>query len=336
MRHAVLGARILSISRIAVLPFLSALSDNTRGILAMLLSMAAFITNDALVKLVSAELPTGEIIAVRGLMATALIALIAWRAGAFSVSRLALLKNRFVLQRTIGEIGATVFYLTALFQMPLANATAILQSVPLMVTAGGALFLGEAVGWRRWSAIGIGFIGVLFIVQPGADGFNAASFLALASCAFIVLRDLSTRRLPKALPSLTVTTLTASVMTLTGFAMGLGEDWKPISPQMLAVLAGAACMLLIGYVFVMVAMRIGDLAAIAPFRYSVVIWSILFGFTLFGELPDGATLIGTAIVVATGIYTFLRERRLARAGTHRDPVRGVGPVTQEDRPPSRP
>ena len=166
-------------------------SDNRKGILLMMAAMAGFILNDTFVKLASEELPTGQIIFLRGVLATPLVLLLAWRWGAFA--RLSALRDRFVAWRTVGEMGSTALYLTALFNMPLTNVTAILQIVPLITTAAAAIFLGERVGLRRWAAVSLGLLGVLVIVRPGLEGFNAWSLVALAAMGFIALRTSSKR-----------------------------------------------------------------------------------------------------------------------------------------------
>ena len=169
-------------------------SDNTRGILFMLATVTGFAFGDAFVKLVSADLSIGQIIVVRSLIAAPVLAALAWHQRAFAAGWN--LADRFLSLRTVGEIGATALYLTALARLEIANATAIAQLMPLAVTAGAALSLGERVGIRRWTAIAIGFLAVLLIIRPGLEGFDAWSLLVLASVSFVVLRDLSSRAMP--------------------------------------------------------------------------------------------------------------------------------------------
>jgi S-adenosylmethionine uptake transporter len=213
----------------------------------------------------------------------------------------------------VGEIGAAFFFITALFHLPLANTTAIIQTIPLAVTLAGALFLREPLGWRRLTAILVGFAGVLLIVRPGTDGFNAYSVYALVSVLFVVLRDLATRRLSADVPSFTVAISAAAGVGLFG---GLGAaataDWVTVSPRAGLFLAGASVFIVGGYVFSVMVMRVGDLATVAPFRYTSLIFALLLGFLLFGEWPSGLTLLGAAIIAGSGIYTLLRERRLRR------------------------
>lgn len=292
-------------------------SDNLRGAAFMMVSMAGFVLNDTMLKSVADEVNLFQAIFMRGVFATALIGLVAWRTGRLFV-RVARADRKVLALRLLGEIMGTICFLTALFHMPIANATAILQAMPLAVTFSAALFLGERVGWRRYLAIAAGFAGVMIIVRPGSEGFTAYSLWALTAVVFVTLRDLSTRRLSAALPTVFVTFCTALSITLVGglISLGgyvvLGEGWRPVTPEIALHLGGAAVMLLLGYSFGVAAMRIGEIAVISPFRYSNLIWAILLGMAVFAEYPDFFTLLGAAIVVGTGIYTFYRERNLAR------------------------
>ena len=288
-----------------------ALSDNSRGILAMNVAMVTFTLNDALMKLATETVPLFQAIAIRGALTLAALLVLARMMGHFRF-RIPGPDGRRLGWRTLGEIGGTITFLMALQHMPLANLSSILQVLPLAVTLAAALFMGEKVGWRRMSAILVGFAGVMLIVRPGTEGFNQWSVVALISVCFVVLRDLSTRQFSAAVPSVVIAVWTAASITLTGLAGLTFEDWGPVSPVELASLAGAAAFLVMGYLFVVMAMRVGDVALIAPFRYTALIWAIFLGWLTFGNLPDRWTLTGAGIVVATGLYTYLREHRLQR------------------------
>ena len=283
------------------------LSDNIRGAALMAISMAAFVSNDTLVKLVSSDLGLFQILFLRGIMATVALIVIAHFRGQLFVS----LERRDVgimALRLVGEIGATMSFLTALFNMPLANVTAILQALPLAVTLGAAVFLRERVGWRRMSAIAVGFSGVLIIVRPGTDGFNSFATFALLSVGFVVLRDLSTRRLASKVPSIFAALMTSIAVTTIGAVAVPFNDWHPVQAPQLTALAGSTVFLVIGYLSSVMTMRVGEIAFVAPFRYTAMIWAILLGFLVFGQFPDNWTLLGSAVVIAMGMYSFYRER----------------------------
>jgi drug/metabolite transporter (DMT)-like permease len=196
--------------------------------------------------------------------------------------------------------------------MQLANATAILQALPLAVTLAAAIFLREAVGWRRYLAIMVGFAGVMIIVRPGSEGFNAYSLWALGAVVFIVLRDLATRRLSVHVPSIFVAFLASVAVTITGAVLSPILAWKAVGVGDIQLLGGAALFLVIAYLFGIMTMRVGDISFVSPFRYTSLIWAIILGFAVFGDIPDSWTLLGSAIVVLMGIYTFYRERKMQR------------------------
>jgi drug/metabolite transporter (DMT)-like permease len=283
-----------------------------RGVALMVASQFVFLLNDALVKLASEELPMGEIIFLRGVVAVVLIGSLAFALGLHR--RLGMLWHRLVAWRVIGEVTATFFYLASLIQMPIANVTIIFQAVPLSVTAGSALFLGERVGWRRWGAIVVGFIGVLIVVRPGVTGFDMFSLLVLASVLCASVRDLTTRALPAVTPTLLVTLATAIAVTVFGAALGLGEGWVQPSWTALFELAGAALLLSVGYFSLILALRVGEMSVTAVFRYVAVVFAIALGILIWGDVPDAFTLLGSAIIVGTGLYTLYRERLKRASG----------------------
>jgi drug/metabolite transporter (DMT)-like permease len=287
--------------------------DNSRGILAMNVAMFSFITSDTLVKYVTQSLPLGEAIFLRGAIASVIVGLVVVWAGTGRAWRT--MFEPLMALRLIGEIGATLFYLVALVHMPIANVSAVFQATPLAMTASAALFLGEQVGPRRWAAIAVGFIGVMIIVRPGLAGFDAWSIAVLIAVAFVALRDISTARLPASAPASLVTFVTALAVTALGLALwpfehlvGKQVEWVVPDGFTGALVATNAVTLLSGYVFLLFATRFAETSAIAPFRYTLLVWSFLFGVVVFGQYPDTATLVGAAIVVGTGLYSFHRER----------------------------
>ncbi len=285
--------------------------SNLIAIVAMVASQAVFTVNDALMKLAARELPGGQTIFIRGLFTIVIASVLVVALGGLRTWP-ARADWPLLGLRNIGEIGATLLYLTALFHMPIAEATAILQFLPLAITAGAALFLGEPVGWRRWLATAVGLVGVLIIIRPGTASFNGWSLVALAAVASIVLRDLVTRRIDARIPTVLLTFLSSLTVTAAASTFALTETWRVPSARTLLMVATAAIFVIAGYYTIIVAMRRGEVAVVSPFRYSVIIWAIIAGLMLFGERPDPAALIGTGIVMAAGLYTFFRERQLAR------------------------
>jgi drug/metabolite transporter (DMT)-like permease len=283
--------------------------ENLRGIAAIVVANFVFLLNDTLLKIVGATMPLGEILFFRGLLASLGIAGIVVASGLHR--QLGGLWCWPVFWRTFAEVAAAFLYLLALFHMPIANINAILQVVPLMITAAGAIFFAECVGWRRWTAIAVGFAGVLVIMRPGLAGFDVYGLVALASMGFITLRDMSTRAIARGLPAMLVALATAVAVGLSGAGLGLTEEWLTPDMGSLAMLFGAAILVVLGYLTSVQAMRHGDISVVAPFRYTVVVFAILVGFIVWGDVPDLAMIVGTAIIIATGVYTFHRERKLS-------------------------
>lgn len=288
-----------------------AVSDNLRGAALMCAAMVAFTVNDTFMKAVTVDLPVLQAIAMRGLVTSVFLVAIVWRAGAFA-ARVGRADRFWLAMRTVGEVLGTFTFLFALKHMPIANLSAILQSLPLAVTLAAALFLGAPVGWRRLTAILIGFAGVMLIIRPGTDAFDRWSLLGIASVACVVLRDIATRKLSAAVPSPLVALAAALSVGLSAGLLLPFTGVVAVSGIQVLQVAGAAAFLIVGYLTVVMTMRVGDISVIAPFRYVSLVAAILLGWAVFGQFPDRWTLVGSAIVVATGIYTFLRERRLAR------------------------
>jgi drug/metabolite transporter (DMT)-like permease len=291
--------------------------DNLRGIVLMVAAMAGFALEDMFIKHVSRSLPIGQILLVLGTGGALIFSALALRQGRRLISR-----DLFtwpVLLRNAGEMIGTMGFILAIALTPLSSASAILQATPLAVTLGAALFLGESVGWRRWSAIGLGFLGVLMVIRPGLSGFEPASLFAVQAVFGLALRDLATRVTPPKVTSLQLSTYGfATLVPLGAVMLALGPDAAQPMPAPVALrLAGALGFGVVSYYAIVAAMRMGEVSVITPFRYSRLIFALIIGTLVFGERPDGWTLAGAALIIGSGLYTFAREaqlrRRMARA-----------------------
>lgn len=287
------------------------MSDNLKGALLMMCSMAAFTLNDTCIKLLGPQVPLFQMLFLRGAASTLLIWGLARSLGPIRV-RFPARDWGLVGLRTGAEIAAAYFFITALYHMPIANVTAVLQVLPLTVTLCGALFLGETVGWRRMGAIIVGFLGMLLIVRPGPDGFDIYALYALAAVAAVTVRDLATRGMSRKVPSMTVTLAASLGVTLFSGVASLGVEWVTLDVGQLMLLGGAAFFILGGYLFSVLVMRTGDVSFTAPFRYTGLLWALVMGFVVFGDWPDALTLAGGAIVVGAGVFTLIRGRRLSQ------------------------
>lgn len=287
------------------------LSDNMRGALFMVIAMAAFTAGDACMKLVAGQMPLYQAVTLRGLLTIPALALIGHLTGGLRWSALRP-AGRLVGLRTFGEIASTLTFFLALINLPFATLSAIMQSLPIFVTLGAALVFGEKVGWRRMLAILVGFVGVLIIIRPGPEGVNIWALVALASVAFVVLRDLSTRRLPPEVPSVSVALVASVGVTLTCAILSLQDPWQDVPSNALPLIGGAAVFVVTGYIFVIRVMRVGEVSVTTPFRYTALVWAVVLGWLVFSEFPDGWTMLGALIVIGSGLFTLWRERQLRR------------------------
>ncbi len=310
------------------------ISANIRASLYMMLSMLGFTVNDLFIKSLDGNLPVSQIMAIRGSMLLVFILAIAWQQKV--LSRLRELFIPLVLARSIGEAGATLLFLTALSRLPFATISAILQSLPLVVAIGAAIFLGEPVGWRRWIAIGIGFVGVLIIIRPGSGSFDSYSVMVLGSVLFSAGRDVITRRLPKTLPSLLVSGATTVTIATLGIVLTQAQgNWQAVSGVQFATMGIASFFLFFGYQFIVLAMRTGDVAYVVPFRYTSLLWAVIFGYFVFKEVPDFYTVLGSSIVIFTGLFTLYREIIAGRRSVLSTAAQSQGNVWHERNQQSR-
>ncbi|MCK0170695.1 DMT family transporter [Aliiroseovarius sp. S1123] len=285
--------------------------QNIRGIILITFSMAAFAAEDTFIKSMSRGIPVSEVLIFLGLGGMIAFGVMTYiQRGTLAPLVHRDMRSPIMLWRNASEAVAAMFFITALSLVPLSTVAAVFQATPLAITAGAALFLGEQVGWRRWSAIGIGFIGVLIIIRPGGDTFQLAALLPLGAVITIAVRDLLTRQMDPSIPSVSVAFYGFASVVPAGiilapindpFVMPQGIEW--------AYMLGAVICGVSGYYAIVQAMRIAETAIIMPFRYMRLIFSMILGMLIFAERPDSWTYLGATIVIGTGIYMFVRERQ---------------------------
>jgi len=288
-------------------------NDNARGILSVLAASTGFVVNDVFVKLASAEVPSGEIIFIRGALATVMltIGVQVTQAG----RPLTLLFEPMMLVRLGSSAGATVFIVICLRHLPLATVNTVLQVTPLAVTAGAALVFRERVSLARWAAALAGFLGVALIVRPDVGSVGSGATFVLIMLLFTTIRDLTTRGLAHDIPSIFVAAGSAAAITAAGFAVAPFEEaWHwPSPPAWLWLTLSAGC-LFVATTLMIMALRTGEVSIVAPFRYVPVPLSILLGWWLWGDMPDLIACMGILLVLAAGLYLLYRERlSLSRA-----------------------
>jgi drug/metabolite transporter (DMT)-like permease len=282
--------------------------DNLRGSLLMVAAMAAFALEDMFVKALTRSIPVGQALVLFGLGGMVVFIALARRRGETPFHPA--IVTRPILIRSVCEVGGRLCYTLAIALTPLSSASAILQATPLVVAAGAVVFFGQKVGWRRWAAIAVGFVGVLIILRPGMSGFTPASWFAVLGTLGFAGRDLATRAAPVAMSNVQLGVVGfamlivagAPLLAWTGGAAALdGAEW--------ALLAGAVATGVAAYYALTAAMRVGEIAIVAPFRYTRLVFAMALGALVFAERPDAMTLLGSAVIVGSGLYTVLRARR---------------------------
>ena len=287
-------------------------SENMVGILLMLAAMAMFAVEDAFIKKLSNGMGSGQILVILGVGGFLIFALIAKRQGAQVFSRDLLLGP--VLLRNFGEIVGTSGYVLAVVLTPLSSASAILQATPLAVALGAALFLGQAVGWRRWVAIGVGFVGVLIVIRPGLEGFQPASLFAVQGVIGLSIRDLATRAMPTRVSSMVLSAYGFGVVIPAGLVIMLFDGPVVLPDGWQSVLIAAALIVgPVGYYMIVAAMRVGEVAVVTPYRYVRLVFAMIIGVFAFGEVLDFYTLLGASIIIGSGLFTIYRERMARKA-----------------------
>ncbi|MCH8467476.1 MAG: DMT family transporter [Roseinatronobacter sp.] len=287
------------------------MSDNLRGALLMVLAMAGFALEDMLIKLLAGTVPVGQILMLLGFGGAIMFGTIARRNGQQILSP-ALLTPALLL-RNLAEMIGTIGFVLGFVLGSLATASAILQSAPLLVTLGAVLFLGEKVGWRRWSAIAVGFAGMLLILRPGMSAFETASVFAVIGVIGLAGRDLATRVIPRTVSSTQISSWAFAMLVPAGIIVMVAMKEPPIVTTVAqsATLALTLGVGVLSYYALVASMRVGELSFVTPFRYSRMLFALIVAVLAFGERPDALTLVGASLIVAAGLFTLWRETKAA-------------------------
>lgn len=267
--------------------------------------MAAFTVNDALTKIVVQTHPVGETMFVRGLITIVMIGTV------LAVFRQIRLVPKAVtgpvILRSIFDAVASATFITALGHMGLAELSAIVLASPLIMTMLAVLLFKEPVGWRRWGAIVVGLAGTMFVVKPNPFALDAWALLGLGAALGAASRDLATLRIDSTIPTLVIAIFSALALTATGFLLGIRESWIPLRLDVLAILATAAFLYSVATYLLVLAFRSVEVSVVSPFRYGLLLWAGIAGYAVFGDIPDGWSIAGSALIVASGLYTLHRE-----------------------------
>jgi drug/metabolite transporter (DMT)-like permease len=288
------------------------------GVAAMTASMLCFNVGDTLFKMMGATTPVGEMLFVRGVFASLMVVAVCAYTGVLAM--IPRLFTPLIGVRVAMEAACSVLFFVGLMHLAFADAAAIGQFTPLMVMAGAALFLGEAVGWRRWSSAAVGLLGVLLIIKPGTGAFQPMAVVILASMMCVAARDLVTRLVPRDLPTSLLTAGSAVAGMLIGLVMlPFERAWVAMSLGDVLIMAVCAATVLGGYAFIIIAMRHGPTSVTSPFRYSYMLFATLSSLLIFRERPDIWSWFGIALITGSGLYMLHRERMVAQRDTASNP-----------------
>ncbi len=282
------------------------MNDNRRGAVLMTGAMAGFAVEDLLLKAAARTMPPGEVLLIEGLAGACLFAILSHRRGDAVLP--AAFLSRGMLIRSAFEVSGRLFYALAIALTTLSATSAILQATPLVVIAGAALVFGERVSLQRWLAVLVAFAGVLLILRPGMEGFSPLLLLAVAGMLGFAGRDLATRAAPRGLSNRQLGTLGFLMLALAGAVMlGWTGGARLLDMRETALVLGCTLSGTLAYHALTGAMRIGQVAAVTPFRYTRLLFAILLSVALLGERPDLATLAGSALIVVAGLYGLTRR-----------------------------
>ncbi len=287
-------------------------SDQAKGILCLIASGAAFGSSDAMSKLLTATYPTGEILFFQSICIVGATVLgVRLRRGRLRGQLRVHDWRRQLIRGAIFVINSFIF-VTVLKYLALADLMALLFVSPILVTLMAPYMLGEQVGWRRYAAVGVGFGGTLLIVNPTGDFEETwPMLLALVVPTLGSIRDIITRQLSRTdtPDSMMVVTTTCLLIAST---LSLPFAWVTPDGEGLVLLVVTGLLLGVGMYFQVYAFTLGEAAVVAPFRYFILIWATIYGFILFDHVPGERTLVGAAIIIASGLYIFFREVRHKR------------------------
>ena len=278
-----------------------------KGVACMIVGCALVTFNDAILKWLTTDLPVGEIMFLRGLFVFLPIVLLAVHEG--GLHRLKIQNPRGQGLRAAIVVTGMFLFITGLSLLPIAEAIALTFAGPLFATALAVPFLGERVGWRRWTAVGAGLIGVLVMLRPGESAFVFAALLPLGAAVTGAFRDIVTRRLSVSDSSSSILMVTTVAVTLAG-AVTAPFGWQAPTWLEVGFLALAGLLLGAAQYLMIEAVRHAEIGLIAPFKYTSLIWAVMAGYIVFGSVPDIWVMVGSSIVIASGLYILHRESRL--------------------------
>ena len=278
--------------------------SSLRGILCMLGGALSLTINDAMAKYLTQSYPVGQVMALRGL--SIILLLITFLFFMNNLQALKIFSWKGHLLRAGAMTGSTFFFITGLSLLPITDAIAIAFVAPILTTILGVIILREAVSWKRWAAIFVGFFGVIIILQPTSDAFKIAAIAPMGAAAFGAARDVITRAISGFENSLSILFTSMLMITIAGF-LTYPLGWSAVKPNHIWIFITSSLLVGLAQYLMIEAFRLGEVALISPFKYSSLLWATLIGLVIWDDLPSKHVVLGAFILILSGIYLLRNE-----------------------------
>ena len=278
--------------------------SSLRGVLCMLGGALSLTINDAMAKYLTQSYPVGQVMALRGL--SIIMLLIAFLFFMNNLKALKIFSWKGHLLRAGAMTGSTFFFITGLSLLPITDAIAIAFVAPILTTILGIIILREAVSWKRWVAIFVGFFGVIIILQPTSDAFKIAAIAPMGAAAFGAARDVITRAMSGSENSLSILFTSMLMITIAGF-LTYPLGWSAVKPSHIWIFITSSLLVGLAQYLMIEAFRLGEVALISPFKYSSLLWATLIGLVIWNDLPSKHVVLGAFILILSGIYLLRNE-----------------------------
>ena len=280
------------------------------GVFYMILCMLFFSINDALIKYILVIYKDitilGEIIFIRGVISTVILGLYLYFKKKLTLQ---IITSKPLHTRGAVESIAAVFFFLGLMYLPFGELYSLLNLAPILITAAGAFILREKVGWRRWTAVILGFIGVMIVIKPHDLQFGYAFVYPLISAIFIAQRDTITRKYLEKFDSLQVVFITSLSVTVF-FSFSILINFQPINFKIFIYILLSAIFVTIGYYFSVLTIKVANISSTSPFRYTIIIFGIFLGYFIFNETPSINMIFGSILIISSGIFIIFRQKKI--------------------------
>ncbi len=284
------------------------------GIMMMLLGDFLFSANDVMGKWLVATYTVGQVLLIRSAAAMIVMAPMVWRAGWRSLVEVE--KPKTQIARVLLSIVELMGFYAAVIYLPIADVMTFYLAGPIWVAALSPFMLGEKVGWRRWTAIGVGFVGVVIALNPSAQTLSAPALISIAGSVAFALMVVMSRQL-RGTPDLTLVFWQTAGALVAGMVIA-PFGWVPPTPRDWVLLCALGVIAMAAHFAINRSLKLAPAAVVAPFQYTLLLWAVLFGWFVFGDVPKTSMLIGAVIIVGAGLFIYERQKKVAPADREGD------------------